>query len=273
MVKKLFKHEAIYYARTLIIFEIVLFSLAISTRFVMFFEFDHWIYYLVQGSSFVMFTLASIACIYASIAMSVIRFYKNLFSQEGYLTFSLPISTNQHILVKLISALVYSSITLASVFVTALITISGDLLNELIKAGWYLLCKAFEIVSFSDGINIAIYIIYFIIILLLASIQNLLLFYGCISIGQTAKKNRVLAAVGCYFAYNFAMQVIGTFFTIIFNLLVLNINIDNFAEFFANNTHLCLHTFFIVNIIAMAAINVLFYLVNHKIISKKLNLE
>ncbi len=273
MVRKLFKHEAIYYARTLIIFEIILFFLALSTRFVMFFEFEHWIYYTVQASSFIIYGLAALACLYATIAISVIRFYKNLFSQEGYLTFALPISTNQHILVKLISALLYSGITLASIFITALITISGDFLNELINAAWYLLNQFLDVISFKDGVNIIFYIIYFAILFLLSSIYSTLLFYACIAIGQTAKKNRVLAAVGCYFGYNLALQIISTVFSISFNLLILSINMDNITEFIEKNPHLTAHTVFIFNIIFMLLINVIFYFIIHRIISRKLNLE
>ena len=273
MVRKLFKHEAIYYARTLLIFEIILFSLAISTRFIMFFEFDHWVYRFIQGSSFVLFGLAAIACIYASLAMSIVRFYRNLFSQEGYLTFALPVSTNQHILVKLVSAFVYQGITAVSIIIASLITISGDFLNELLKAGWFLLNKVLEEISFKDGVNIVIYFVYFLLFLLLASIYSLLIFYACITIGQTAKKNRILAAVGCYFGYNIAVEIISTFFSIAINIVLTTVNIDKFYQFFENNTHLCLHIIFIALIVWTLVLNIAFYIVIYKIISKKLNLE
>lgn len=273
MVRKLFKHEAIYYARTLLIFEIILFSLAISTRFIMFFEFDHWVYRFIQGSSFVLFGLAAIACIYASLAMSIVRFYRNLFSQEGYLTFALPVSTNQHILVKLVSAFVYQGITAVSIIIASLITISGDFLNELLKAGWFLLNKVLEEISIKDGVNIVIYFVYFLLLLLLASIHSLLIFYACITIGQTAKKNRILAAVGCYFGYNIAVEIISTFFSIGINIVLTTVNIDKFYQFFENNTHLCLHIIFIALIVWTLVLNIAFYIVIYKIISKKLNLE
>ena len=273
MVKKLFKHEAIYYARTLLIFEIILFSLAISTRFIMFFEFDHWVYRFIQGSSFVLFGLAAIACIYASLAMTVVRFYRNLFSQEGYLTFALPVSTNQHILVKLVSALVYQGITVFSIIVASLITISGDFLNELLKAFWYLFNKVLEEISFKDGVNIVIYFVYFAVIILLTSIHSLLVYYACITIGQTAKKNRILAAVGCYFGYSFAVEIISTFFSIIINIFITTVDMDKFYQFFENNTHLCLHIIFIALIVWTLIFNIAFYIVIYKIISKKLNLE
>ena len=273
MVRKLFKHEAIYYARTLIIFEIILFSLAISTRFIMFFEFDHWVYRFIQGSSFVLFGLAAIACIYASLAMTVIRFYRNLFSQEGYLTFALPVSTNQHITVKLISSLIYQGIVSLSIFIATLITISGDFLNELLKAVWYILNKAFEEISFKDGLNISIYLIYFCVILLLSSIYNILLFYTCICIGQLANRARIWLAVGRYFTYGAAVEVLYTVSIIVIEIIAETVNMTKFFEFIAENPHLSLHIFFITIISLLSVLIFVFYFVPHKIISKKLNLE
>ena len=273
MVRKLFKHEAIYYARTLLIFEIVLFSLAISTRFIMFFEFDHWVYRFIQGSSFVLFGLAAIACIYASIAMSVIRFYRNLFSQEGYLTFALPVSTNQHITVKLISSLIYQSVVSFSIFIATLIAISGDFLNELLKAIWYILNKAFEVISFKDGLNISIYLIYFCAILLFSGIYNILLFYTCICIGQLANRARIWLAVGCYFTYAAIVEILYTVFMIVINVIAETVDMTKFFDFISENPHLSLHVLFITIILLLSALIIVFYIVTHKIISKRLNLE
>ncbi len=273
MVRKLFKHEAIYYARTLLIFGVVLFSLAISTRFIMFFEFDHWIYRFVQTSSYVLFGLAAIACIFASIAMSVIRFYRNLFSQEGYLTFALPVSTSNHIIVKLISSLIYQSIVNFAILVATLITISGDFLNELIKAIWYILNRTFEVISFKDGINICIYVVYFIIITLLSTLYSILIFYACICIGQLANKARIWLAIGCYFTYGAILEVFYTIFMIILNIVFETVDITKFLDFINKNPHLSLHVMFGTIILLLSALIVVFYVVTYKIISKRLNLE
>ena len=273
MVKKLLKHEAIDYARTLIIFEIVLFALALSTRIIMFFEYDHWIYYLVQGSSFVAFGLAALACIYLTLAMCIIRFYKNLFSQEGYLSFALPVSTHQHLFVKLFSALVYSAITWVSVVVAFLITISGDILNEVIKAAGYIIDKIVELISFTDGVHIAAYAVYSLILLILSGIFTFLVYYSCITIGQTAKKNRILAAVGCFFAYSFINQVLGTIFSIAVNIFVTVADMSKIVMFIENHTYLCLHIGFVALIVWTLLLDILFYFINYNIISKKLNLE
>ena len=46
-----------------------------------------------------------------------------------------------------------------------------------------------------------------------------MLYYACISIGQTAKKNRILLAIGVYYIYTIIVQVISTVFSVVFSLL------------------------------------------------------
>ncbi len=272
MVSKLLKHEAIYYSRTLIISEIVLFTLALSCRFVMFFEYDHWLYYIIQASAFILFGLSAIALIYFTIAMCVIRFYKNLFTQEGYLTFALPVTTKQHILVKLFSAIVYNIIAFASIFVAFLITISGDILTEVIKSAAYLIIKLFEVIQFKDGINITFAVIYMLIIIFLSLINTLLLFYACIALGQTSRKNRILMAVVYYFLYGLITEIISTVISIFFNLLFM-FGFEEIGAFIEKNPYLCMHIFFISLILFIVALNLIFYFVIYNIINKKLNLE
>ena len=205
--------------------------------------------------------------------MSVIRFYRNLFSQEGYLTFALPVSTSKHIIVKLISSLCYQSIVVFSILVATLITISGDFLNELIKAIWYILNKAFEVVSFKDGINISIYVFYFIVITLLSTLYSTLIFYACICIGQLANKARIWLAVGCYFTYAAIVEILYTVFMIVINVIAETVDMTKFFDFISENPHLSLHVLFITIILLLSALIIVFYIVTHKIISKRLNLE
>ena len=50
------------------------------------------------------------------------------------------------------------------------------------------------------------YIIEVLLLILVAIICGYLLIYACISIGQLARKNKILAAVGVYFGYSVVLQ-------------------------------------------------------------------
>ncbi len=274
MVRKLLKHETKYYARTLLIYEIVLFTLAVFTRVLMFFETDSIIYYLLQGSSFLLFALAVIGCSLMASVISIFRFYKNLFTSEGYLTFALPVSTNQHLFAKLLSAFVYNMVVFVSTIIAFLVTISGDILNESIKAGIYLFNKAGELLpEVPITTHIIFYIIEFIVILNVSTIFSLLLFYACIAIGQTAKKNRILLAVAVYFGYMTITEIISTLISIILSISVNFKFAEDVALFMTDHPFATIHISFCSSIIISAIMCVIFYIITNTIIKRKLNLE
>ena len=273
MVKKLLKHEAKYYARTLIIIEAVIFALALFTRLLLFFEFDSIVYYILQGSSYAMFALAAYAALIVTFILCIVRFYKNFFSNEGYLSFTLPVTTNQHLLAKLLSAVVYSIIVFVSVIAAALITVSGDILNEVVKAGVFLLKNLIAELPKSGTIHLILYVIEFIVIMLLSVISSYLLYYCFIAIGQTAKKNRILLSVGCYFAYSAANQALGTFLSIGLSLAEPYIPYEALERFIDAHPFAFFHIIFIALIIWSVILTVVFYFVVQRIISRKLNLE
>ncbi len=274
MVKKLLKHEAKYYARTLFIYEIVLFTLAIFTRILMFFETDSVVYYLLQGSSFLLFGLAVIGCSLMASVISIFRFYKNLFTSEGYLTFALPVSTNQHLFAKLFSAFVYNMIVFVSTIAAFLVTISGDILNESIKAGIYLFEQAEKLLSDVPlTTHIIFYLLEFIVIINISTIFSLLLFYTCIAIGQTAKKNRILLAVAVYFGYMTISEIISTFISIILSVSVNFEFAEDIALFISDHPFATIHISFCSSIIISAVMCVVCYVITNTIMKRKLNLE
>lgn len=274
MVRKLLKHEAKYYLRTIFIYEIVLFTLAIFTQILMFFETDKVVYYLLQGSSFLLFGLAVIACGLMATVISVFRFYKNLFTTEGYLSFALPVSTNQHLFAKLFSATIYNLIVYISCILAFLITISGDFLNETVKAGVYLfdfLGKQLQDIPLT--LHSVFYVIEYCALMLVSLIFNLLLFYTCISIGQLAKKNRILLAVGVYFGYMMLTEMISTFISISMSITVNLPIFEKISQFINEHPFETVHISLCSSLVSMIISSVVFYVISSVIIKRKLNLE
>ena len=95
----------------------------------------------------------------------------------------------------------------------------------------------------SAGWNGALLIAESIIAVAAVIIYELLLFYACISVGQLARKNRILAAFGAYFAWYIITQIFGTIFVILFAVLpqwLINLG-DAVAEFSALHPILISH--------------------------------
>ena len=271
MVKKLIKNEFIYYLRTLGLALPIVLAMGIMTRIFALFRNGNVINEIAIFSSTAMFIIASIALIVLSTVISVVRFYKNMYSSEGYLTFTLPVTNHQHLLVKLCVAMVCQAACFITVFL-ALGIASFEVVDgfNIFKLVGYLFDYLFS--SYGTA-NALFYIIEGIFILFFGSAFSFLLYYACITVGQTAKKNRILMAVGAYFIYYVATQVISTVLVMIVTLLGLSGSLDVIFEWIAEHPMEMLHIYMTVGAIVYAAFAVAGYFVTHSIMTKKLNLE
>ena len=59
-----------------------------------------------NGLMGVLYVVVILGCLFGTVVINIVRFYKNLVTDEGYLTFTLPVSSKQIIASKLISSLV-----------------------------------------------------------------------------------------------------------------------------------------------------------------------
>ncbi len=273
MVKKLFKYEFAAYLKTLIPFNIVLLSVALFTRLVQFFETDiaelSFIYEIIITLSVMTYVATIVACFAAVFVMAVIRFYRNLYTAEGYLSFTLPVTANQHILVKLVTAVALMGLTLVTTIVSLAIATAGELGIEILKAAGYLVEKFVEAV----GVNGCFYVVEIIVILVVSPCVSLLFYYTCISLGQLFKKNRVLGAVGVYFIFYFASQILSGIFMVAWNIAVFSLDFEAIGQFIEDNIEWLLHLLFIGSAVLYAAVGAAYFFVNRFIMSKKLNLE
>lgn len=269
MVKKLIKHEFVAFNRTLLPIEFIMLGIALLTRFVQLFENDTTAFKIVGTSSVIMFVICMIVLLVATFFVGITRFYKNLFTLEGYLSFTLPVTTSQHIFTKLLVSIVYTFISLVNIVVSVCIATAGEMCSELFKAAGYILKHFFD---FAKGHSVP-FILEAILLVILLTVSGYLLFFACISVGQLAKKNRVLAAFGAYFVYYVITQIVGTVIIIVGSIIVENVDLDPLIHWIVNNpfatTHICLCGGCVLALILSA----IWYLISYKIIKNKLNLE
>lgn len=265
MVKKLFKHEMHALWRLMIPIWCVLGGVSVLGRLIQLFEQDTIAYSIISGSAFFFYAVLLIACMVCPFVFAVTRFYRNLFTGEGYLSFTLPVTAGQHIAVKLIAAVITQLVAIAAAALSVIIVTFGDLTVEIGKALWYL----FKYFTRNWGAHLPLYLLEGFVGVLLLLVSEILLYYTCICIGQISKKNRVLTAVGAYFGIYAVKQVLGTI------LLLIGAEIDwtplgiwVFEHPFATG-----HIVLCGGIVLVALIGGLYFFVSHRIISRRLNLE
>ena len=132
MLTKLIKHEMLHWVRTFSIFYIIYAIVAVITKILITVEMSYGDNYeehifttiLLAIFGFVMM-LFSIMMPWISLAHNSNRFKKNMFSDEGYLTNTLPVTPAEHIGAKLIMGGISYVCTCLLIFVCILLLIAG----------------------------------------------------------------------------------------------------------------------------------------------------
>lgn len=200
-----------------------------------------------------------------------LRFYKNLYTDEGYLTFTLPAKRQSILNSKVFLGAVTSILTGIVLGIDSLIVTVISYRKEIFTPEFIKDTKEFIEYFFEDQYYyyLFIYIVQALIIFALLSLVSILFAYGCITIASViAKKAKILVAIGIYYGATSVLGFLMTIFflfgaTSLFDLLFELSELDGL-----NSVMLLL---FMVIFILCAVCCVLYY-ITHWCIDKKLNL-
>ena len=129
------------------------------------------------------------------------RFYKGLLGDEGDLSRTLPVTTQQHIASKLIVATLLGLITALVALVSGALLLAvykPQLLGEIAQ-------NLRELLSYVDG-RAALIIFEYLLFVLVGSAVSTLHIYAAICLGHLAKSHRVAWAIGAYILINVAVS-------------------------------------------------------------------
>lgn len=269
MVKKLYKHEFLAWLRVLpIIYGITLLTAGVH-RILQIFETDSVYYDIAFASATLLFVVGVLVCLAAPIVFGIVRFYKNLFTGEGYLTFTVPVKTTTHLWVKSLTTYAFCIASFLVCVCALCLICSGDLLTELWKAGTYL----YELLPQKYAGHALGYFGEGCLLLLVALFSAIMLYNFCLCVGQLAKKNRILRSVGTYFGYYLLTQIVGTVAVIVISVMDANGALLPYLTYFSNHPLKCVHILLWVAIGFFLLLSAAFWLVCQWILRKKLNLE
>ncbi len=152
-----------------------------------------------------------------SIIMTFVRFYKNLFTDEGYLTFTLPVKRSHILNSKLISAVVLNSATYIVIILDIIIAISIGFGKEIYTIEAFK--DVIDIVSSAVkelGVYLFVYILEVFLITIAFQFMYVLFLYICITIGSIiTKKAKVITSIAIYYfanaIFSFVLQIFTMF--------------------------------------------------------------
>ncbi len=268
MVKNLFKHEIRAYIRIWIPLQLIFLAVAVAGRFMQIFETNNIIYSVIFFSSMTVYAISAFALLTFSQIFPVIRYYRNLFTGEGYLSFTLPVTATAHILVKLCTAVLFYVETLLCVGLSFIIVTSGDMLVEITRAAAYLVGLSKPYI----GVHLWLYIIEFIVLMIVSAASQYQLYNTCATVGQLANKGRIALAFGTYFGYYILTQAFTTVFQIIAMFIPEEVW-ESIFEYFGAHYVSCIHYILCGAILISVASTVVYFFISKFIIKKRLNLQ
>ena len=156
------------------------------------------------------------------------RFYKGLLGDEGYLMFTLPATTAEHIGSKLIVAFIMELITglaaLAAMLTFVMVYDASGFLQGVRELG--------EMIAQYGGLpkGTAGLLWQLFLLILFCTVCTDLQIYLAISLGHLAKKNRVAMSVIAFVGINVAVSLLLSIIAPLFGHIDINVTIDSFEE-------------------------------------------
>ena len=154
----------------------------------------------------------------AAVVLYLGRFYKSRFTDEGYLTFTLPVSTHQNLLASLVNTVI------GTVLITLVICACGALwlaiafagvkdfyqslwqnFPELWERGWQSLRELLGQIPGSIPIRMVLSAV-------IGGVSSLVMLMLAVTVGSiVAKKHKILAAVGVYYGIQVLISLVSAF--------------------------------------------------------------
>ncbi len=155
------------------------------------------------------------------------RFYKNKFTDEGYLTFTLPVNVHQIFWASFVNMLIWlaiSVVTVAAAIVVVLLfgTAQEGLVNTEIFSGIGNILQGVVELPWEDLLGgDTTYLVVVYCLQLLAAPFGLIIPMACITMGaMVAKKYKILAAFGIYYGVSTAAGMVSSVLTMLPSALV-----------------------------------------------------
>lgn len=226
---------------------------------------------LLLALSFILYVLIITGVSFGTQLVIVVRFYKNLFSDEGYLSHTLPVSTGQHLLSKTITGTIWCVADILLLFLSMWIVAATP---SVVNAFNTHKTEVLEVLGFTGSFSASSLIAAIALLLFIGGLSGIIMLYASVAMGQLFPNHRILGAVVSYFILStvisiftlLAMTVTGFFTQYIPVGYRESISTSfNFSEYM-----LYLTKFTIVISVIISAI---LYIFTYYVIKKKTNLQ
>ena len=260
--KALFRNYSLLFAVLLLVTLLYKFCLLLPKNIVLSF---------MNGLMGALYVIVILGCLFGAAVINIVRFYKNLVTDEGYLTFTLPVSSRQIVASKLISALVMDVLMAVAVLLSTLVLRSNlPVLAEMYQSIEETL---HQIANSAECRTLVVSVVGYIT---LACIYTQMGAFTAVAIGQINRTHKIAAGVGAYaliyYMTQCVMGVVVFLWVQRFHLDNINIDAANIEVIPTEILHVASGLFFIVGAVTVVLGVACFFLTDY-FFAKKLNLE
>lgn len=278
MLKKLIKHE---WAQTWKIPALALFvTLALSAACALYF-------FLapepapdveLNVGNLVLFLLYAFYSAFVPLLITIylgIRFYKNLYTDEGYLMHTLPVQPQALILSKTITGVFWSYlsgiVTLVTVLPISLLAVTK--LAYFDEAELAELTESLSQILSLFGNNIWELLFYFLPYMIASSLFSILLLYAAICLGQLFGKHKVLSSILCYLGLNALLSTASAMLTVPGLTGVVITHADEADDFFTLVMPSIMRTTYFITFLSSLFLSAVCFWLCSYLMKKNLNLD
>jgi hypothetical protein len=172
------------------------------------------------GMSVMFLNMAIFLCAAAAAILLLVRFYRSRFTDQGYLTFTLPVTVHQNFWSAFVNMLIWQVLVFLAVIAALAMSAAaayftiGDLISaefaEYLQQMQYFYGEELENIREVLRDLVPVYLLQ----LVMGVVYNIVISLTCLTVGATlAKKHKILAAIGVYYLISAASGMIGNVLT------------------------------------------------------------
>lgn len=231
---------------------------------------DNFLFDFLIGMGLIMVVVALCLFPVVPIILSLIRYQKNFYSDEGYLTFTLPVKRSSLLNAKILNFLVFELMTLGVLILDVILILVIGIEELPQEIGQFFRVAIAELREIWTPFLTAD-VILIPLLLLAGTLMGINIYYLCFTFGSViTRRAKVMASLGIYFGItavlNFIQQII-SYFTLD-TLLNRSITYSEFADTGAPFT-----IFLLLCTVLYSGVSVIAYCINLHCIKNKLNLS
>lgn len=234
---------------------------------------DWWGTDVIMSATVLLYYGAIMCCAVGTAVYLAVRYYRSMYSNEGYLTHTLPVTSNQLLLSKMINFSIWELLSAVCVFFSILLFVvfvtmrEGDF-RSLLDSFREVFADMQTILNSRVATGWEMFVVLLIVLFLVSTVSKALLYMGSVNIGQLWARHRVAGAILVYAGITVVMQIITQMVMIVFMM-----SADRLGIFESDYVFGFVNQVMGVALLMQIVIGAVMYGVSLLILKKKINLE